>query len=113
MKEFFSETLPNAVKGVIVIAITIFGVIQVAPPLVPQLNIDTPLGLIYIIPAIGAAVLGLVLNRFVNGVVSLLVLAAISFGLFQFNPEIHALMAQYSKQKTAKPPASASTALAQ
>ena len=113
MKEFFNETLPNLVKCVIVIAITVFGAIQIAPPIVPGLNIDTPLGMVYLVPAIIAVGVGLLLNRVVNGIVSLLVLAGIAFGLSFFSVEIHSLMAQYSKKNTVKTQATVNTAPAQ
>lgn len=97
MKNFFSETLPNFVKTLIVLALTVFAVLQVAPPVVNAAHIESPIGTIYLIPALGGIFLGLLINRFINGLISLVVLAAFAFLLFQFGYEIHGYLSRFIK----------------
>lgn len=95
MKELLTEVLPNLTKSLLVIAITTFVVLHVSPPILPEFHFDTDWGTIYIVPAVCALFLGSFLNRFIDNIYSLGVLAAFAFLVFQFGYELHAHVARF------------------
>lgn len=92
MGEFFQITLPNFVKLLLVVAITIFIAYQLLPPILPFATIQTPYGEVPIAKTLIGIYAGSIVNRFVDGIVSLLVLAGIALLVFQFGYEVQAYL---------------------
>ena len=97
MSAFFTEEFPELVKKILVIVITAVPVTFVAPPLMPAQRFESPLGTIYLSHLIIALFLGLFLNKIVQGVISLLVLAGVAYLFFEYGYQIQAVLTRFSK----------------
>ena len=84
MREFLTVTFPNLVKTLLVLVLVIFTTVNISPPIIPDLYLETPLGHYYVIPLLCGAMLGMFMNRFINGIWSLGFLAVVTAALFEY-----------------------------
>ena len=97
MGDFFREQLPEIFKKILVLVITAVAISFTAPPIAEAFHLKTEWGIIYISHIVMAFFIGNILNRLVQGVLSLLLLAGLAFLAFEYGYQIQAVLSRFPK----------------
>lgn len=81
---FFIVTLPEFAKLLMVLALSVTIAIHRVPPLIPEFQINTPYGMVYLVPVLSGLFAGLFVNRFVNGLISLSIYVGFIYFLYVY-----------------------------
>jgi hypothetical protein len=97
MKDFINEQLPEICKKILVIMIVGVPIALVVPAWGEALHIETRWGVVYVSHIVLALFLGNIINKIVQGVISLVVLSGVAYLFFEYGYQIQAALTRFSK----------------